>query len=124
MILKRLGLAAALVSLSAAPALAESACQEPIAPAAIDGNTATTAQMNGAHEDVMTFIKQSDDYQLCLYKELDDAKADALKNKKQIDPALEPAVAKKVDANQHLKEKVGGEFNAAVIAYKAKHPNG
>jgi hypothetical protein len=80
--------------------------------------------MNGAHEDVMTFIKQSDDFQLCLYKELDDAKQDALKNKKQIDPALEPAVAKKVDGNQHLKEKVGGEFNAAVIAYKAKHPNG
>ena len=111
MILKRLGLVAALVGLSAAPALAESACQEPIAPVAIDGATATTVQMNGAHEDVMTFIKQSDDFQLCLYK-------------KQIDPALEPAVAKKVDANQHLKEKVGGEFNAAVIAYKAKHPNG
>lgn len=124
MILKRLGLVAALVGLSAAPALAESACQEPIAPVAIDGATATTAQMNGAHEDVMTFIKQSDDFQLCLYKELDDAKQDALKNKKQIDPALEPAVAKKVDGNQHLKEKVGGEFNAAVIAYKAKHPNG
>jgi hypothetical protein len=124
MILKRLGLVAALVGLSAAPALAESACQEPIAPVAIDGATATTVQMNGAHEDVMTFIKQSDDFQLCLYKELDDAKQDALKNKKQIDPALEPAVAKKVDANQHLKEKVGGEFNAAVIAYKAKHPNG
>ena len=110
--------------MSAAPALAESACQEPIAPVAIDGATATTAQMKGAHEDVMTFIKQSDDFQLCLYKELDDAKQDALKNKKQIDPALEPAVAKKVDGNQHLKEKVGGEFNAAVIAYKAKHPNG
>ena len=124
MILKRLGLAVALVGLSAAPALAQSAGQEPIAPVAIDGATATTAQMNGAHEDVMTFIKQSDDYQLCLYKELDDAKQDAIKNKKQIDPALEPAVAKKVDANQHLKEKVGGEFNAAVIAYKAKHPNG
>ena len=124
MILKRLGLVAALVGLSASPALAQSACQEPIAPVAIDGATATTAQMNGAHADVMTFIKQSDDYQLCLYKELDDAKADALKNKKQIDPALEPGVAKKVDANQHLKEKVGGEFNAAVIAYKKKHPNG
>lgn len=124
MILKTLGLVAALAGLSVTPALADSACQEPIAPAAVDGGTATTAQMNGAHEDVMTFIKQSDDYQSCLYKELDDAKADALKNKKQIDPAMEPAVAAKVDANQHLKEKVGGEFNAAVIAYKAKHPNG
>lgn len=124
MILRKLGLVAALAGLSVSPALAQSTCQEPIAPVAVDGATATSAQMNGAHADVMTFIKQSDDYQLCLYKELDDAKADAIKNKKQIDPALESGVAKKVDANQHLKEKVGGEFNAAVIAYKAKHPNG
>jgi hypothetical protein len=124
MILRKLGLVAALAALSVSPALAQSTCQEPIAPVAVDGATATSAQMNGAHADVMTFIKQSDDYQLCLYKELDDAKADAIKNKKQIDPALESGVAKKVDANQHLKEKVGGEFNAAVIAYKAKHPNG
>jgi hypothetical protein len=124
MILKTLGLVAALVGLSAVPALAQSACQEPIAPAAIDGGTATTKQMSGAHDDVVTFIKQSDDYQSCLYKELNDAKADAVKNKKQVDPTLEPAVASKVDANQHLKEKVGGEYNAAVMAYKAKHPNG
>ena len=124
MILKTLGLAVALVGLSAAPALAQSACQEPIAPTAVNGATATTTQMSGAHDDVVTFIKQSDDYQSCLYKELSDAKADALKNKKVVDPALEPAVASKVDANQHLKEKVGGEYNAAVMAYKAKHPNG
>lgn len=124
MILKRLGLTAAMVGLCVAPALAQSACQEPIAPVAVDGATATPAQMSGAHDDVMAFIKQSDDYQLCLYKELDDAKADALKNKKQVDPALDADVAKKVDANQHLKEKVGGEFNAAVMAYKKKHPTG
>lgn len=124
MMLKRLGLVVAMAGLYVSPALAESACQEPIAPVAVDGATATTAQMNGAHDDVMAFIKQSDDYQLCLYKELDDAKADALKNKKQMDPAIDADVAKRVDANQHLKEKVGGEFNAAVIAYKAKHPNG
>jgi hypothetical protein len=124
MILKTLGLVAALAGLSTAPALAQSACQEPIAPAAIDGGTATTSQMSGAHDDVVTFIKQSDDYQSCLYKELNDAKADAVKNKKLVDPTLEPAVASKVDANQHLKEKVGGEYNAAVMAYKAKHPNG
>lgn len=124
MILKTLGLVAALVGVSVMPAMAQSACQEPIAPAAVDGSTATTAQMNGAHDDVVTFIKQSDDYQACLYKELNDAKADAVKNKKDPDPALDTAVAAKIDANQHLKEKVGGEFNAAVIAYKAKHPKG
>jgi len=122
MMLKTLGLVAGLVLVSAAPAWAESACSEPIAPAAVDGSTATTAQMNAAHDDVMTFLKQSDDYQVCLLKELNDAKADAVKNKKDLDPSIEAGVDAKVQANQALKEKVGAEFNAAVVAYKAKHP--
>lgn len=124
MMLKTLGLVASLVCLSAVPALAQSACQEPIAPAALDGATATTAQMSNAHDDVMTFIKQSDDYQSCLFKEFSDLQADAVKNKKTLDPSIQNEVTAKVDANQHLKEKVGGEYNAAVMAYKAKHPNG
>jgi len=124
MMLKTLGLVVALVGLSVAPAIAESACQAPIAPAAVDGSTASTAQMNGAHDDVMTFIKQSDDYQACVLREFNELKADAVKNKKTLDPSIETEVTQKVDANQHLKEKVGGEYNAAVMAYKAKHPNG
>jgi hypothetical protein len=122
--LKTLGLVVALVGLSVVPAMADSACQEPIAPAAIDGSTATTAQMNGAHDDVMTFIKQSDDYQACVLREFNELKAAALKDKKPLDPSIEAAVTQKVDSNQHMKEKVGGEYNAAVMAYKAKHPNG
>ena len=124
MMLKTLGLVVALVGLSAVPAMADSACQEPIAPAAVDGSKATTAQMNGAHDDVMTFIKQSDDYQACVLREFNELKAAALKDKKPLDPAIEAAVTQKVDSNQHMKEKVGGEYNAAVMAYKAKHPNG
>jgi hypothetical protein len=104
--------------------MADSACQEPIAPAAVDGSTATTAQMNGAHDDVMTFIKQSDDYQACVLREFNELKAAALKDKKPLDPSIEAGVTQKVDSNQHMKEKVGGEYNAAVMAYKAKHPNG
>ena len=124
MMLKTLGLAVVLFVAAAAPAMAESACQEPIAPAAVDGSKATTAQMNGAHDDVMTFIKQSDDYQACMLKELSDLQADAVKNKKTLDPSIQTGVTAKVDANQHLKEKVGGEYNASVLAYKAKHPTG
>ena len=123
MMVKILGLAAALVLATAAPALAQSACMEPIAPAAINGAAATSAQMKSAHDDVLTFIKQSDDYQVCLYRELNDAKAAALKDKKVVDPSLEAAVNSKVQENQGLKEKVGGEFNAAVAAYKAAHPS-
>lgn len=124
MMLKTFGLVLALIGASIVPAMAQSACQEPIAPAALDGAIATTAQMNSAHDDVMTFIKQSDDYQSCVLKEYSDIKADAVKNKKTLDPSLQTAVQAKIDANQHLKEKVGGEYNAAVMAYKTKHPNG
>ena len=121
--LKTLGLVAALVLGSAAPALAQSMCSEPIAPAAVDGSVATAPQMSSAHDDVITFLKQSDDYQTCVLKELNDAKADALKAKKDLDPALAPAADAKIRANQGLKEKVGAEFNASVLAYKAKHPS-
>jgi len=119
---KTVGLVSALLLASAAPALAESACSEPIPPVAIDGSTASTAQMNAAHDDVMTFLKQSDDYQLCLLKELKDATDAAKRDKKDLDPAVDAGVRAKVQANQILKEKVGAEFNAAVRAYKAKHP--
>ncbi|HXC55761.1 MAG TPA: hypothetical protein VNU97_10735 [Rhizomicrobium sp.] len=120
--LKTLGLVAALVLGSTGAAMAQSACAEPIAPAAVNGTTATKAQMNAAHDDVMTFLKQSDDYQTCLLKEFNDAKAAALKDKKDLDPSLEPATTAKIQSNQSLKEKVGGEFNASVMAYKAKNP--
>ena len=122
MFFKTVGLVSGLILMSAVPAFAESACAEPIPPAAIDGGAATTAQMNAAHDDVVTFIKQSDDYQVCLLKELKDANDAAVKDKKDPDPALEAATRAKIQANQSLKEKVGAEFNAAVNAYRAKHP--
>ena len=119
---KIFALSAALLAVSALPALAQSDCAEPIAPASIDGSTATVAQMKGAHDDVMTFIKQSDDYQVCVYKELNDQKAAALKDKKPLDASADAAVDAKIKSNQGLKQKVGDEYNAAVAAYKAKHP--
>jgi len=119
---KTLGLAAALMLGSAVPALAESACQEPIAPAAIDGSTATAAQLKAAVGDVKTFLKQSDDYQDCMWNELKAADDKAKKDKKDPDPQLDADTRAKVAANQKLKEKVGNEYNAAAQAYNAKHP--
>jgi hypothetical protein len=121
--LKTLGLAAVLVTASAVPALADSACMEPIAPAAVDGGTATLDQMKATQSDVKMFLKQSDDYQGCLFKELNDQKKAALKDKKDLDPSVEAGVNAKVQENQQLKEKVGAEFNASVAAYNAKHPH-
>jgi len=121
MFFKTIGLASALVLASAIPAFASN-CAEPIAPAAIAGATATTAQMNAMHDDVMTFLKQSDDYQMCVLRELKEANDAAKKAKKDPDPALETEVKARIQANQSLKEKVGAEFNAAVGDYKKAHP--
>ncbi len=121
------GMAALVVAASAVPALAASSkCMAPVAPAAVDGSTATEAQMKGAHDDVANFIKSSDDYQQCLIDDLNAQKeaAAAAKDPKPLDPSVEDGVNAKIEANQHLKEKVGSEFNAAVMAYKAKHPGG
>jgi Skp family chaperone for outer membrane proteins len=122
MMWKTLGLAAALMLGSAVPALAESACQEPIAPAAIDGSTASAAQLKAAVGDVKTFLKQSDDYQDCMWNELKATNDKAKKDKKDPDPQLDADTRAKVAANQKLKEKVGNEYNAAAQAYNAKHP--
>lgn len=121
--LNKFALAAAALMISAAPALAAGGCDEPYAPAAVDGSKATEAQMKGAHDDVMNFMKSSDDYQSCLLDDLKNQEAQAAKAKdpKPLDPSIAAAVNKKVDDNQKMKEKVGSEFNAAVMAYKAAH---
>ena len=120
----KLGIAVVIMLASAVPSWAESACVNPIAPTAIDGSTASTAQMKAAHDDVMNFIKSSDDYQDCVDAELKDQQRQAAKDKKPLDPAAATDASNKMAINQRLKEKVGAEYNAAVKAYKDKHPGG
>ncbi len=111
--------------LGATPALADmSSCYEPYPPAAVDGATATEKQMKSAVADVKDFIKASDDYQTCMNSEFIamQKKAKDSKDKTPLDPSIATNVQAKIDANQRLKEKVGNEYNAAVAAYKAKHP--
>ncbi|MGN6515123.1 MAG: hypothetical protein ACTHLR_04700 [Rhizomicrobium sp.] len=125
--LGKFGLAVAAVMISAVPAMAQGMCGDaPIPPAALDGSKATEAQMKDAHDDVVNFIKSSDDYQSCLFADLARQKREAAKAKdpKPLDPSIAQGVSAKVDANQKMKEKVGAEFNAAVVAYKAAHPKG
>jgi hypothetical protein len=123
--LSRTLMASAFVLGMAAPALADSSsCSEPYPPTAIDGNTATADQMKAAHNDVVNFIKSSDDYQSCLNADYT-AQAQAAarsKDKKPLDPSIKANIDAKLEANQKEKEKVGAEFNTAVVAYKAKHP--
>jgi len=123
----KFGLAVAAVLISAAPAMAQSICgSAPIPPAAVDGSKVTEAQMKDAHDDVVNFIKASDDYQSCLFSDLDRQKREAAKAKdpKPLDQSIIDGVNAKVAANQKTKEKVGAEYNAAVHAYKDAHPKG
>jgi hypothetical protein len=116
------GLVSALLLASVAPAFAQSSCAEPIAPASMDGSKITREQLNAYVTDVKTFLKQSDDYQDCLNREFLAKVDDAKKNKKDPDPAWDADRKAKINANQTLKEKVGGEYNAAARAFMAAHP--
>ena len=123
--LTRFVMTAAFVFGTAAPALAAaSACNEPYAPAAVDGGAATEAQMKSAHDDVMNFIRDSDAYQDCLNADYMAQEREAKKQKdaKPLDPSIKADVDARIHKNQAEKEKVGTEFNTAVQAYKAKHP--
>lgn len=122
--LYRLVIAAAVAMGVTAPALADSSsCYEPMAPAAIDGKTATEAQMKAGLQDVKTFIAASDDYQSCLLSDLAEQKRQAArsKDKKPLDPSIEANVDDLVRKNQALKVQVGAEFNSAAEAFNAAH---
>ncbi len=59
--LGKFGLAAAALLISAGSAMAASPCDEPYAPAAIDGSKATLEQMKAGQSDVKSFMSASDD---------------------------------------------------------------
>jgi hypothetical protein len=122
--LQKFGLAFALILAAAAPAMAQSACSAPIPPAAIDGSTATKAQIVAASHDANNFMKAADDYQECVSLEYDKAVTDAKNAKKDVDPSLTQAADTNIKSSQALKVRVGAEFNASYAAYKKAHPGG
>jgi hypothetical protein len=77
-----------------------------------------------AHDTVQAFIKQSDQYQDCLVRDLNDQKATLARKSKptMIDQKIVDDYKVKGDTNQREKERLGAEFNAAVVEYKSLHP--
>lgn len=123
----KIGMAALFVlgSAAAAPALANECGGAPIPPAiTVNGSTATLQQMKDAIKDFKDFQKASDQYQSCLEADLrrQQQAAAKAKNPKPLDPSIEAGVNAKMAANQADKEKVGGELNAQIVAYKKAHP--
>ena len=88
-------------------------CQAPFGPVVPDGATATQAQMRAARAEVLTFIKDSDTFQECLVRVMDDPKEEMKEPQKK-------ATLKKMDANQREKEEVAAAFNTALKAFKAR----
>lgn len=121
----KMAMAAAFVMAAAVPAMAGQ-CSDPIPPALVNGATATEQQMKDAIADFKNFQSASDDFQSCLLADLkaqQDAAAKA-KDPKPLDPAIESGVNGRINANQAEKEKLGGELNAQIIAFKKAHPKG
>ena len=123
--LGKFAMAAAFALASVTPALA-SDCSQPIPPAMnLDGATASVQQMNDAIHDFKNYQAASDDYQSCLLADLKQQKYEAAKAKdpKPLDPSIESGIQAKISANQAEKEKLGGELNAQIMAYKNAHPS-
>ncbi|HEX3756106.1 MAG TPA: hypothetical protein VHV26_13625 [Rhizomicrobium sp.] len=114
--------AAILLLGSVPPALAQSACMTPIPPAQVDGGTATYDQARAAVQDAKNFIAQSDLYQECVGKEIDDATAKAKADGKKPDADFMAKEAALVNDNQKMKVKVGTEANEVFPAYHKAHP--
>ncbi len=130
--ISRLCLSTVALAMLAAPALAaESKCMAPVEPVVPkDGKTASQDEMNQSRKDVVAFIKDSDQYQLCLKAAIDDADQQL----KSIDPkhdkdntqrkeliALRDDYTKKGDDNQKTKVRIGGAYNNAVKSFQASH---
>lgn len=109
--------AAVLTATLAGPVSAATACHEPRAPVAVNGGTASEARMDRALRRVKTFLKRSDDYQVCLMQRLGRLHSFAQRSHIVLDPSIADATYAMIRANQALKEKAGAGFNAAVLAF-------
>jgi hypothetical protein len=123
-LIKRTALAAAFVVGVSAPALAAT-CTEPVPPViAVNGVTATVQQMKDAIGDFKNYQSAADDFQSCISVEIQKKEAAAKKSSshKPIDPAILSALNSRANAVQAEKEKLGGQLNAQIVAFKQAHP--
>lgn len=120
--LKKFGLAAALLLAGAVPAFADDTCQAPPVPAAVDGSSATADQMRAAIGAFNAYSKASDTYQQCINDYITAQNAQADKDKKPHDAAMIQTEGDKATANQGSKQKAGDDLNAAIGVYKKAHP--
>jgi hypothetical protein len=110
-------------ALAASPALAQSACTEPVPPPPVDGAVTTADQLRAANADARAFISEASVYQACLSSEVEAAKTRATADGTPLDPAIEQDAKARIAASQRAQEKVGMAINAAMTNYKLAHAN-
>jgi hypothetical protein len=119
---RSLVLSAVAVLVLASPASAQNSCVQPYAPTVPNGTAANKDQMLAAQNEVKTFIRDSDAYQECILRDVRGQREAARRDQKTLDPAIEEAALRRINANQREKERVGAEYNAAVRAHAAAQP--
>jgi hypothetical protein len=85
------------------------ACTAPVPPAVIDASS---------HDAVTAFLRESDRYQDCLGRALGARQDTAFFSKSNVPVVVMKQIQGKAAANQHLKEQVAKDFNAAAAAAK------
>lgn len=103
--------------LATSPALAQSACVEPVTPAPVK-SAATADQMRAAMAEAHAFIAQSSVYQDCLAREVEAAKTQATASGQPFEPMIEVSARYKIEASKKAQEQVGATANRALSAYK------
>lgn len=118
---RSLALAAVVLAAFASPSLADS-CVEPYAPALPNGTTATLDQIAKASKDANQFMRDSQEYQDCIWRDLGVQRAEAARRQKVLDQSVEDRVRADGDRVQREKLRVKAEFDAALAAFKVAHP--
>lgn len=120
--LKKIALAMLLASAGALPAFAQGTiCTAPPMPVSVDPSKATVDQVRALLAATQGFIGASDAYESCLGNDLQAQKDQARSSSRPFDPAIEAAINAKIAANQKDKEKVGGDADIFVSAFKKTH---
>ena len=118
---KKLAVIAACLLAGATPAFAQNAtCNEPVAPAMVDGATVAQPQLVAAIAQVKDFIAKSDIYQSCIAEDLEAKKKAATAASTPFDNQLQQVALAKVAANQAAKDKTAKDINTQIAAFKAK----
>jgi len=111
----------------AAPAFAQDAapastCMDPMVPTMPDGATAPAADIRAAATSVTTYVKEADDYQLCLNVEFNALVEQNKKEKKVMSGAENRARIAKINASQKAKEDLGKAYGVTAADYRKAHP--